>query len=131
MAKDSFSLIKDFVKSAVTRHFNEDEQERCRNFLRYGGTRLADEGWLVFAGFERRGYAVFLQRTKDEKEIRVCAGCRYFTLRQAMNHWGKRSRGQGGKAILQLIEVGLQRARWQGYVKSRHFPTYFDTKLRR
>jgi hypothetical protein len=91
----------------------------------------SDRGWFMFVGYEQRGYAVFLQRAFDEREIHVRAGCRYFSLRRAMAHWGRRVQGQQGKQILQLIAIGLRRAANRGLIKRRFFPHYFDDKLRR
>lgn len=37
------------------------------------------------------GYSILLQKAHDEDEPMVVAGCRYFTLRQAKDHWSKAS----------------------------------------
>lgn len=90
-----------------------------------------DGGWCIFVGFERRGFPVFVQRAKDDKQIMVKAGCRFYTLRQSMNHWGRRSRRPNGKIVLQLIELGLKTALYEQFIKQRFYPRFFSTKLTR
>jgi hypothetical protein len=129
MAKNTF----DSLKALTTRPFmgyavDPSQREFFDNKCARGSHR---DGWFLFVGFEQRGYPVFLQRANDERTIHVSAGCRYFTLRQAMAHWGRRSKGQQGKQILQLIAIGLRRAVNRGFIKRRFFPHYFDDKLRR
>lgn len=89
------------------------------------------DGWAVFVGYTMRGHPVQVQRATDEKRIMVRMGCRYKSLRAAMNYWGQRAKGMRGRQNLQLIELGLRIAERRGLIKSRHYPKWFSTKLRR
>ncbi len=60
--------------------------------------------YIIDYGQESRGYrrVVFY----NGKEFRIMAGCRYFTIDEAINHWGSKNypAKERGKEYLKLIE---------------------------
>lgn len=55
-------------------------------------------GWILFGPHDVRGnhlesgYLFCLQKLPKQKEPRVRVGCRYYTLREAWDHWGFKAR---------------------------------------
>jgi uncharacterized protein YjbI with pentapeptide repeats len=60
------------------------------------GANLGEQ-WVIQGQTRGDGYAFFLQRLTADTEPMVNAGCRYFTLAQAQEHW---ERTRAGTALL-------------------------------
>ena len=60
-----------------------------------GGAYLGDQ-WIIQGATRSDGHAFFLQKLKYDAEPMIKAGCRYFTLAQAQEHWTKT---RGGTAL--------------------------------
>ena len=52
------------------------------------GADLEDQ-WIIQGQTRSDGYAFFLQRLTADTEPMIKAGCRYFTIAQAQEHWEK------------------------------------------
>ena len=57
------------------------------------GADLGDQ-WIIQGQTRSDGYAFFLQRLKDDKEPMIKAGCRYFPIAEAQEHWETTRRGE-------------------------------------
>ena len=55
----------------------------------------ADSGnqWIIQGQTRSDGYAFFLQRLTQDAEPMIKAGCRYFTIAKAQEHWEKTRAG--------------------------------------
>jgi len=82
--------------------------------LRGTGLRCAHLGgqWIIQGPVRSDGYAFFLQKLTNDSEPMVKAGCRYFTMAEARQHWTKTRRetkletmrGDETFAILDFLE---------------------------
>ena len=58
-----------------------------------GRANLGDQ-WIIQGQTRSDGYAFFLQRLTQDSEPMIKAGCRYFTIAQAQEHWETTRKGQ-------------------------------------
>ena len=54
------------------------------------GANLSDAGGLVCCGYDRRGYR-FVGVKQNDVPFRILAGCRWFTLKEAVDHWTRKN----------------------------------------
>ena len=52
------------------------------------------EQWIIQGQHRSDGYPFFLQRLTGDEEPMVKAGCRYFTIAQAKEHWETTRKGE-------------------------------------
>lgn len=81
------------------------------------GARL-DGQWIIQGATRSDGYSFFLQKLKDDSEPMVKAGCRYFTLAQAQQHWEKTRKGQPLlDETREIVRCMVNIAHVRGYMK--------------
>ena len=66
------------------------------------GANLGEQ-WIIQGQTRSDGFAFFLQRLTQDTEPMVKAGCRYFTIAQAQEHWETTRAGQPLLAETQII----------------------------
>jgi hypothetical protein len=68
--------------------------------------------WIIQGAYRSDGYPFFLQKLTDDKEPMIKAGCRYFTVEQAQQHWTK-TRGETplGKETENIVRSLIELAR--------------------
>jgi uncharacterized protein YjbI with pentapeptide repeats len=82
-----------------------------------GGADLGGQ-WIIQGAARSDGYFFFLQQLKDDKEPMVKAGCRYFTLAQAREHWEITHEGETLLDETKLIVSSMVAlAKVRGYIK--------------
>lgn len=104
-----------------------------------------ERGWALFGPLDVRGnerhYLFSLQcpvlnnrqRRRPELHLRVRAGCRFYTLRQAWMHWGKRGcgstrRNTNAQAVA-IIRLMLLQAQAYGLLPIYAAPIKFDSTI--
>lgn len=119
MGKETFdSFITHVRNTAKNCYVEPGEPDKL-----FGRRPDPSKGWSLFCGFDERGYAIFVQKAADDREIMVRAGCRWKTLKAARAHWVSASRNgnaeerRTAKQILLLISSGVTRARTSGWTK--------------
>lgn len=118
MAKETFDAFISSVKKSANKFYIDPGEPhwlgRPPNPLR---------GWAIFCGYDERGYAVVVQKARDDREIMVRVGCRWKSLKKARSHWVASARNYNSegrrtaKQILMLVSIGLTRARKEGWTK--------------
>ena len=68
------------------------------------GTNLGEQ-WIVQGATRSDGYSFFLQKLTRDAEPMVKAGCRYFTIAQAQEHWGSPEYYGGKKLGFETEEI--------------------------
>jgi len=94
-----------------------------KHLLNAGITNLG-HSWSILAGYDERGYAIRLQKNRDEREPMVRAGCQYMTLKEARRHWVSAGRNYAPSVrrtsaqVLALIGIAVATAKAKGWIKS-------------
>ena len=92
----SATTVKDALQEAVKNSADLRSADLRGADLRgadLGGADLGEQ-WIIQGQTRSDGYPFFLQRLTSDKEPMVKAGCRYFTIAQAQEHWEKTRKGQ-------------------------------------
>ena len=66
------------------------------------GADLGDQ-WIIQGQTRSDGHAFFLQRLTADSEPMIKAGCRYFTITQAQEHWERTRKGE--KLLGEIREI--------------------------
>ena len=118
IASKSYGLQLGFaVKKAIVARANLADANLARADLAdadLAGANLADanlvgtnlgEQWIVQGATRSDGYSFFLQKLTRDAEPMVKAGCRYFTIAQAQEHWGSPEYYGGKKLGFETEEI--------------------------
>jgi hypothetical protein len=96
-------------------------------------------GWILFGPQDvretKKTWHFSLQKLKNQELPRVRVGCRYYTLKQAWSHWGKRRpgttytrRNHCAQAVA-IIRLMLLQAHAYGLLSYYAAPLKFDSTL--
>lgn len=108
------NMTRDEIIQAVKEGANLREAYLGGAYL--GGAYLGGDQWIVQGSCRSDGYWFFFQKLTDAEPM-VKAGCRYFTLIQARDHWQKtRVRTPLGNETFAILDCMEAQAKARGLI---------------